>query len=357
MNLIIGSNESSSGKSAIVLGLGLHLQEHGFTVGYAKPIGTAARVVDSKTFDEDSYFITHRLDLTSSVPSTLVFSDKSTVRLRLLGQDTANYCAQLEHYLVCEPGKLCLIEAAGTPQEGAIFGLSLPQLVQSLEADVLLVCRCHDESVLDQLLALRTQIGSRLLGVVLNDIPESYYSEVGETLAPFIEKQGIAVLAMLPTDTVLRSISVGELAKALSADVLCCRDRLDLMVESFDIGAMNANSALRYFRKSSNKAVITGGDRTDIQLAALETSTSCLILTGQLPPPAVTLARAGELEVPVLLVSHDTLSTVGIVERLFGQARLREPEKVRRVQQLLAYHFDFERFYNWLGFDRGTPVS
>lgn len=355
MNLIIGSNESSSGKSAIVLGLGLHLQERGFAVGYAKPVGTAARVVDGKIFDEDSYFISHKLGLTSSVPSTLVFSDRSTVRLRLLGQDAADYCAQLEHCLVCEPDKLCLIEAAGTPQEGAIFGLSLPQMAQRLGADVLLVCRCHDESVLDQLLALQAQIGTRLLGVVLNDIPESYYQEVSETLAPFIEKQGIEVLAMIPTDTVLRSISVGEVAEALGADVLCCRDRLDMMVESFDIGAMNVNSALRYFRKSANKAVITGGDRTDIQLAALETSTNCLILTGQLPPLAVTLARAGELEVPVLLVSHDTLSTVGIVERLFGQARLREPGKVRRVQQLLTCHFDFERFYTWLGCDLDAP--
>ncbi len=36
--------------------------------------------------------------------------------------------------------------------------------------------------------------------------------------------------------------------------------------------------------RGENMAVITGGDRTDLQLAALETSTTCLILTGSISP-------------------------------------------------------------------------
>lgn len=53
------------------------------------------------------------------------------------------------------------------------------------------------------------------------------------------------------------------------------------MVEHLMIGAMDVDSALTYFRRKPNKAVITGGDRPDIQLAALETSTKCTI-----SPPA-----------------------------------------------------------------------
>ena len=58
---------------------------------------------------------------------------------------------------------------------------------------------------------------------------------------------------------------------------------------------------MTYFRRKPNKAVITGGDRADIQLAALETSTRCLILTGNLYPSPAVLNRAEELCVPVLL--------------------------------------------------------
>jgi len=44
---------------------------------------------------------------------------------------------------------------------------------------------------------------------------------------------------------------------------------------------MNVNAAMKYFRKRRNMAVVMG-DRGN-PLAALESSTQCLILTGQLP--------------------------------------------------------------------------
>ncbi|NEP82345.1 MAG: phosphotransacetylase family protein, partial [Okeania sp. SIO3B3] len=140
----------------------------------------------------------------------------------------------------------------------------------------------------------------------------------------------------------LRSVTVAELVKQLNAQVLCRPDRLDLMVESLTIGAMNVSAAIKYFRKATNMAVVTGGDRTDIQLAALETSTHCLILTGQLPPDELVLRRAEYVEVPVLSVECDTLSTVEIIDRTFGSVRLHEPVKVECVNRLMAQDFDFE---------------
>ena len=57
-------------------------------------------------------------------------------------------------------------------------------------------------------------------------------------------------------------------------------------------------------------AVVTGGDRTELQMAALETSTHCLILTGRIPPKEIIIERAESLEIPVLSVDTDTLTTV-----------------------------------------------
>ena len=56
-------------------------------------------------------------------------------------------------------------------------------------------------------------------------------------------------------------------------------------------------------------AVVTGADRTDIQLAALEASTQCLILTGAGEPLPQLVNRADELEVPLLKVEQDTPRT------------------------------------------------
>lgn len=340
MNLLIGSTEAFSGKSAIALGLALHLRAKNVEVRYAKPLGN----LQVGGQDEDCLFVRSQLGDAVAILPPLVFLDHRAVRRRLSGEDRVNYVERLPDYGASQSGGLCLIEAAGTPQEGALFGLTLQALAEHLPARVLVVCRYHTDLVIDHLLVLRQQLGNRLLGVLLNDVPEDRLEDLRAVLVPFIESQGIAVLGILPADQILRSLSVEALAHALSAEVLCCPDRLDSMVESFHIGAMSVNAALKYFRKSENKAVITGGDRTDIQLAALETSTTCLVLTGHLPPAAGTIARAEQLEVPILSVSHDTLATVEIVERIFGQVRFREPLKVKRLQKLLSRNFDFERF-------------
>jgi hypothetical protein len=171
------------------------------------------------------------------------------------------------------------------------------------------------------------------------------------TVRPFLERQGIPVLGMLPRNELLRSVSVRELVNQLKAEVLCRPDRLDLMVESLTIGAMNVNSALKYFCKRRNMAVVTGGDRADIQMAALETSTQCLILTGQLPPQPFILSRAEELEIPVLSVDLDTLTTVEIIDNAFGQVRLQEPIKVQCIRQLIDEYFDIDRLMSQLGLE------
>ncbi|HEY9706771.1 MAG TPA: phosphotransacetylase family protein, partial [Oculatellaceae cyanobacterium] len=173
---------------------------------------------------------------------------------------------------------------------------------------------------------------------------------------PFLERQGIPVLGMLPRSELLRSVSVRELVHQLQAEVLCRSDRLDLMVESLTIGAMNVNSALKYFRKGHNMAVVTGGDRSDIQMAALETSTQCLILTGQIPPQPFILGRAEELEIPILSVDLDTLSTVEIIDHAFGQVRLHEPIKVECIRQMMSKHFDIEQLMSQLGLEAAVSA-
>jgi len=84
-------------------------------------------------------------------------------------------------------------------------------------------------------------------------------------------------------------------------------------------------------------------------LAALETSTRCLILTGNLHPSPIILSRAEELGVPMILVPHDTLTTVEIIERFFGKTRFHQEKKISRLTDLLELRFDFAALYEALG--------
>jgi len=188
-----------------------------------------------------------------------------------------------------------------------------------------------------------------LIGIVLNAVTPDEVDELRCSVVPALEALGIVVFGVMPRSPLLRSVSVGELVRRLEARVICCAERLELMVETLSIGAMNVNSAMEFFRRRRNMAVVTGADRTDIQLAALEASTQCLILTGAGEPLPQLINRAEELEVPLLKVDHDTLATVEVIEQAFGHVRLHEAVKATYAFRLVEEHCDLARLFGVLG--------
>lgn len=351
-HLLIGSTEAYSGKSATILGIAHRLQEQGLDITYGKPLGTCLRANQPDAMEEDVQFVKQTLNLPpAQIKPPLLALDAETIQKRLRGEDLTDYRQSLGQYGQHPNSDLMLLEGPGTLSEGSLFNLSLLEVAQTVDASVLLVARFHSILVVEALLSAKKHLSDRLLGVLINDIPADQMALVESTVRPFLERQNIPVFGLLPSSELLRSVSVRELKKQLNAAVLCRANRLDLLVESLTIGAMNVNSALKYFRKGRNMAVVTGGDRTDIQMAALETSTHCLILTGQLPPQPYILSRAEELEIPILSVDLDTLTTVEIIDRAFGQVRLHEPIKVQCIQQMMAEYFDIERLMSELGLE------
>jgi hypothetical protein len=61
------------------------------------------------------------------------------------------------------------------------------------------------------------------------------------------------------------------------------------------------------------------------------------------------LSRAEDLEIPILSVDLDTLTTVEIIDRAFGQVRLHEPVKVQAINQMMAKHVNVDRLLAKLG--------
>ncbi|MDY7015064.1 MAG: phosphotransacetylase family protein [Cyanobacteriota bacterium] len=350
--LSIGSIAAYSGKSATILGLSDRLQEKGIAIGYCKPLGTELAGESSKANEEDVRFIAETLKLSSQhLKSPLLSLDPGMMTTHLQQDGVVDYSSSLIEHLQGLERELILLEGPRTLADGTSLGLSIGQMSRAVEASILLVARYTSSLIADELLAAKQQFGDRLIGVTLSDIVPEKLEEVQSAIAPFLERQGIPVLGMFPRNNLLNSVSVRELTRKLSAKVLCRRDRLDLMVEGLAIGAMNVNSALEYFRKGRNLAVVTGSDRAELQLAALETSTNCLILTGHNPPPDYILSRAEDLEIPILAVDLDTLTTVEIADRAFGSVRIQEPIKVECVRDLMREHFDLERLLAQLGLE------
>ena len=147
----------------------------------------------------------------------------------------------------------------------------------------------------------------------------------------------------------LGSVAVQDLIEMLGAQVLCGAKQAGRLVARFFIGAMQVSHAHKFFGGVRDFGCIVGGDRPDIQLAALEGGAACLILTGNLYPSEIILSRAEEHEVPVLVVRDDTYAVAHRLERLRLTSTLGQPEKIARGLDLVRANLDFERPLRRLG--------
>jgi BioD-like phosphotransacetylase family protein len=209
----------------------------------------------------------------------------------------------------------------------------------SLDAKALLVLR-YKVDLLDGAVAAAQALDHSLAGVIVNAVPPSQLAKARGSLAQSLESEGVRVLGIVPQDRVLLGVTVREMAQRLRAKVACAEESLDELVERLMIGAMSVEGALVYFRKHPNKAVVTGGDRPDVQLAALATPTRCLVLTGGFEVDPRVLARARTTGVPVLVTERDTLAAVEAVHDLFNNSRFHQKAKLDRLESLVADHVD-----------------
>ena len=226
------------------------------------------------------------------------------------------------------------MEGLGRTCDGQALGLDAAHIAELTNTAVLPVIAYRPDLDLDSILLAKRVFGERLIGIVVNGAPLRVVNTTASRLGPFMERNGLQLFGVLPRDKVLRSVTIGDLVEELGGEVLCAEDHTSQLVETFALGAMTGDAAFRFFQRKANKAVITGGDRSDVIMAALRTSTKCLILTGNLRP-AVRVLSAAEQGVPLILVKGDTLSTTITVERAIGHVRLSSPKQIARLKETL----------------------
>jgi hypothetical protein len=358
-SLYITSVERYSGKTAACLALGMHFQADGYRVGYLKPLSMQPyRIPDPKTgtiqiADEDAAFVKEVLELPAEPweLSPVVLTDEFLEETLKAGETPGLLDKIKAAYAQAVEGKdIMLLEGGGSLREGYVVGLPTTEVARQLASQVLVVVRYRGEvQILDDVLAAQFRLGEALCGVILNRVYPEAQRFVTQTAIPFIEKKGIPVFGSLPDTRSLSALTVAELIKVLNAEVLTKYVREQALVENLTVGAMTADTALSRFRKYANKAVITGGDRTDIQLAALETSTTCLVLTGNLRPSPLVVKQAEEFGVAVLLVRTNTMETIEAIERVFGKTRLGETAKLKQFQTMMDERCDYARLYQKIG--------
>ncbi|WP_415381756.1 phosphotransacetylase family protein [Halosimplex sp. TS25] len=342
--IFVTSTGEGTGKTAIAIAVAKLAQEEGLDVGYFKPKGTRLKSPVGKTRDEDPILAKEMLgidrDLSELEP--VVYSP-AFIEEAIRGNRDGEVRERVrEHYdALAEAYDLVVIEGGGRLETGGIVGLTDPDVAELLDARTLLVGGYTNPADVDEVLAAARQFDGNLAGVLFNAVADGNFESLNTDVVPFLETRDIPVLGIVPRVQELAGVTVADLADALGADVLNPQASMDGFVERFAVGAMGSDAALRHFRRMRNAAMVTGGDRAEIQAAALEApGIECIVLTGGLRPSGAILGKAAEADVPILLVQSDTKITVDRLEDVLSTGRTRDPETVDRMVELLSDHAD-----------------
>ncbi|MBA7701993.1 hypothetical protein ES703_110744 [subsurface metagenome] len=185
--------------------------------------------------------------------------------------------------------------------------------------------------------------GESLLGVIINKAPESQLKQVKEEATAQFGAAGINVLGLIPENRVLLAITVGELAEKIQGKILNNAEKSAELVENFMLGAMVVDSGLDYFGRKENKAAIVRQDRPDMQLAALETSTRCLILTGSSEPPVYNVLQKAEARgIPIISTETEARDIVARLEDTLMSTRLNQEKKLSRLADVVKQNLDIK---------------
>ena len=345
--LLVTSTEDGTGKTAIAIALAKLAAERGATVSYMKPKGTSPESTVGKTRDQDPALAREVLGLDAEMHQLepVVYSPtfvKEAIRGREQPQQLRERIADAFEELAAD-SDIIILEGGDRLATGGIVELTDHDVADLLDAELLLVGHYAEPGDADEVLGAARTAGDRLSGVLYNNVSAAAFDELTDDVMPFLDSRGVASVGAIPHDEQLAGVTVAELADSLGADLLTATVDTTRRVERFAVGAMSASTALTAFRRTRNAAVITGGDRPDIQTAALEASgVVCLVLTGGYRPSNAVLGRASDEGVPVLVVEGETRAAIDRTEHVLRSGRTQRPETIERMATLLDESVDID---------------
>ncbi len=330
--LYVTSSEGGGGKTAVCAGLGNHLLRDGRKVGFFKPVIADGKIKPAGDSDRDTVFIKNLFALEE--PADLlcpVFSDESSLKSGV--KDAYARVSRQKDVVIIE----------GVSEQSQVAR----DIVDALDARVVVVEGYSKESL--KAIDSYQGWGEHLLGIALNRVPKNRLEQVRGEISAQSGQAGTKIIGILPEDRTLFAPTIGELTDYIQGETLTGAEKSGELVENIMLGARNVDSGPEYFIGKANKAVVLRASRPDMQLAALETSTRCLVLTGGKAPHPTVLSQAEKKNVPIILTSDDIPTIATNIEEALGKTRFNQETKLPRLNEIMEQHFDFTVLYQGLG--------
>ena len=341
--VIVASMRKSAGKTSAIVGIARTAKKK---FAYIKPFGERMLYRKKRLWDYDSSLITALFGLKEDPVDMSIGFDHS--KLRYMYDEAGIQKKVLETLDRVGSGREVLfIEGGRDLMYGISVNLDTLSLARYTGGKLFIVVSGDGDSIQDDLLFLRKHVdlaGVHLNGVIINKVQN--LEEFETTHLPAIRKMGLRIVGVLPFQSELTYFTVSYLAERLFAKVLCGEGGLTRVVKNIMIGAWSADVFLKNpLFKKENKLVITGGDRSDMILASLESDTSGIILTNNILPPSNIISKASERNIPLLMVFSDTFQTARQIESLEPLLTKEDSNKVELLEHLAKKHIDLKEIF------------
>ena len=329
--VLLASNRPGIGKTAMAAALVSQWVLHGHRAAYLR-VGT-----DDDSHEADTAYLTNLIGLngTSEAEHSL-----TVPRINPLGQTIGGLSAALGDFCgeAVGLGYRLLLEVSPPKGEEPRAWALCGELAEAANAAVVPVVDYSATVEAERLSAELRPVRQRLHGLLVNSMPPYRIRACEAELLAQRGGNADHVLGMIPEDRVMLSPTIGQIAEHLHAQWVLGEEKSDELAPRVLIGGNLMDPGVTYFGRYPEQAVVVRGDRPDIQLAALGSKLTCLILTGGHQPIPYVYHEAQEQEVPVLVVASDTHATAEAMGNVIAWGAVHHRVKTERFAQLLEKH-------------------
>jgi len=338
--VIIASLRKNAGKTTVMVGLAKALNKK---IGYLKPFGDRLIYNKKRLWDYDSALITNTFALSENPEDMSIGFDHSKLRYMYDEKITREKVTELAANM--SQGKdILFVEGGQDLAYGISVYLDAVSLARYLNGNLVIVISGDENTVFDDITYVKKNMdlgGVAFKGIIINKVQNM--EDFKDTYLPQIQKIGVPVLGVIPFQKDLTYFSVSYLSERLFAKVVTGEDHLNRTVKNIFIGAMSVNAALQQpLLKKEGILMITGGDRTDMILVALDYQVAGIILTNNVLPPAHIVSKATERKVPLLLVTYDTYETARRIDSMEPLMTKDDKQKIELLGKLIQENVNIQ---------------
>ncbi len=380
--LFVAATRQNDGKTTTALGLFAAFKKRLGRIGYIKPVGQRFVEIEGNQIDEDTVLMdeTFHVQVPLEDMSPIAVEPDFT-RKYIEHANNDHLVKRLQHSFdrAAWEKEFVIIEGTGHAGVGSVFDLSNARVAKLLNAKVVIVSgggigKPIDEVALNK--ALFDREGVEIVGVILNKVlPEkkAYIEEFGRR---GLARLGIDLLGTLPDVRVLAAPELTQICETIGGHFLHAPGDVRRRVRHVIIGAMSSGHVVDELQPET--LVITPGDREDIILAALSTSSlhpshhhhshgvsdprgrkaapaddagggragrlvAGIILAGTLRPHASIMELIRASDVPVIASPLESFAVASRIHSMTVKTLPGDVEKIDKIQSLIETHVEVDR--------------